>query len=260
VVFTRTKYDCRNELNLTSSIDIPMIFQEHDMNLNKPESSTLYKSPHQVHSRIRYELHKERCLYYITKQYQRSTTLNHSERVRLSLSDYFYDLQTQQNRILFHLTVTYKPITDQPLNPRHVDKFFKEFYLYYFLPQVMGTRNYHKVHKKSIQPITMCFLDEHTNDKFRHQDTPKLHHHVMIGIHPDTLSNFTRFVGLNLVDTNLRFTTPILTTNLVLCEPMTVLYTSKLLHKYPDFMSFPDKYHRVRNQQPKYPCKSKRIH
>lgn len=235
-----------------------MNFQEHDMNLIKPESSTLDKSPHQVHSRIRYGLHQERCLYYITKQYQRSTTLNHSERVRLSLSDYFYDLQTQHNRILFHLTVTYKPITNQPLNPRLVDKFFKEFYLYYFLSQVMGTRNYHKVHKKSIQPITMCFLDEHTNDKFRHQDTPRLHHHVMIGIHPDTLSNFTRFIGENLIDTDLRFTTPILTTNLVPCEPMTVLYTSKLLHKYPDFLSFPDKNHRVCNPQPKFPCKSKR--
>jgi len=227
------------------------------MKSTQPEFTNLTKSHHKIHSRIRYELHKEKSMSYLTHQYQKSTVLNDTEKVRLSLSDYFYDLQTQQNRTLFHLTMTYKPITSKSLRPDVVDKFFKEFYLYFFLPQVMGTRNYHKTHKKSIQPITMCFLDEHLNDKFQHQNSPRLHHHVMIGVHEDTLSSFSRFSGENIINTELRFTTPIMTTNLVRCEPMTVLYTSKLLHKYPDFMTFPDKFHRVRNPQPKCPCKSK---
>lgn len=231
-----------------------MIFKK-TQNMTQPEYSNLSKSHHEIHSRIRYELHKEKSMSYLTYQYQNSTVLNNTERVRLSLSDYFYHLQTQQNRTLFHLTITYKPITSKLLNPNIVDKFFKEFYLYFFLPQVMGTRNYHKTHKKSIQPITMCFLDEHMNDKFQHQNSPRLHHHVMIGVHEDTLSNFSRFSGENMIDTNLRFTNSIMTTKLVRCEPMTVLYTSKLLCKYPDFMTFPDKFHRVRNPQPKCPCK-----
>jgi hypothetical protein len=126
----------------------------------------------------------------------------------------------------------------------------------------MGTRNYHKKFKKSIQPITMCFLDEHHNDKFENQkeDTPRLHHHVMIGLHKDTKNNLNQFIGQNLIPTDKRFTTPILTSNLVPCEPMTVLYMSKLLHKYPDFMTFPDKFHRMKYPQTKYPLKSNQVH
>jgi hypothetical protein len=100
----------------------------------------------------------------------------------------------------------------------------------------------------------------HLNDKFKKQDTLRLHHHVMIGVHQDTLLNFQQFIGQNVIDTDLRFTTPILTTNLVSCDPSTVSAHIKTFTQVPKLPVIPDKYHRVRNPQSKFPLKSKRIH
>lgn len=164
----------------------------------------------------------------------------HSESIRLSLTEYVYNLVQNQNRSIFHLTTTYKPYQDRIYKQSDIDQFFITFYTRYLLPRVLNTKNIHTVTKKSIQPITFTFTDEHLQSI--HSD--RLHHHSILCVHPDTLNFFQSLPEDNPIDTSTEFTHKICTSHIVECEPMRLLYSSKLLDRYPDYLSFPDKFHR----------------
>lgn len=165
----------------------------------------------------------------------------HSDKIRLSLTEYVNNLVLDQNRSIFHLTTTYKPYQERIYSQKDVDQFFTNFYVKYLLPQVLGTKNIHTVIKKSIQPITFTFTDEHLQSF--HGD--RLHHHSILCVHPKTLDFFQSLLEENPFPSNLEFTKKICTSHIRQCEPMTLLYSSKMLERYPDYLTFPDKFHRV---------------
>jgi hypothetical protein len=166
---------------------------------------------------------------------------SNSDLIRLSLTEYIYNLVLDQNRSIFHLTTTYKPYKDRIYSKTDIDLFFTNFYVKYLLPKVLNTKNIHTVTKKSIQPITFTFTDEHLQSF--HSD--RLHHHSILCVHPSTLDFFQSLTEENPFPTNLEHTKKICTSHIRQCEPMTLLYSSKMLNRYPEFLSFPDKFHRV---------------
>ena len=172
------------------------------------------------------------------------TYLNHSmsnsDLIRLSLTEYVHNLVQDQNRSIFHLTTTYKPYQERTYNQKDIDQFFTNFYVKYLLPEVLGTKNIHTVTKKSIQPITFTFTDEHLQSF--HSD--RLHHHSILCVHPKTLDFFQSLPEENPFPSNLEHTKKICTSHIRECDPMTLLYSSKMLDRYHDFLTFPDKFHR----------------
>jgi len=165
---------------------------------------------------------------------------SNSALIRLSLTEYVHNLVVDQNRSIFHLTSTYKPYQDRIYSKSDIDRFFINFYVKYLLPKVLGTKNIHTVIKKSIQPITFTFTDEHLQSF--HGD--RLHHHSILCVHPSTLDFFNSLPEENPIPSNSPNTHKICTSQIRQCEPMTLLYSSKMLKQYPDFLSFPDKFHR----------------
>lgn len=207
-------------------------------------------------------MNTEQLKQYVTKEHELSTELpneslidservkwktylNHSmsnsDLIRLSLTEYVHNLVQDQNRSIFHLTTTYKPYKDRIYTQRDIDHFFTNFYVKYLLSEVLGTKNIHTVTKKSIQPITFTFTDEHLQSF--HSD--RLHHHSILCVHPKTLDFFQSLPERDWIDTDTRYTHKIESSHIRQCEPMTLLYSSKMLDRYHDFLTFPDKFHRV---------------
>jgi hypothetical protein len=164
-----------------------------------------------------------------------------------------FDLE-QHRRQLFHLTTTYKPYRETVYNASAVDRFFKTFYVQNFLPFLLNTRNIHTVAKKRIQPVCLAFIDEHEMKAVSHcavapelakryEFPVRLHHHAIVAVHEETLERFDQLIGTNTL-ANGSFSHKIMTSAVVPCEPMRLLYASKLYKKYPEFLSFPDKYNR----------------
>jgi hypothetical protein len=75
----------------------------------------------------------------------------------------------------------------------------------------------------------------------------RIHHHCNLSVHPETLERMESLVG---EDTLVRyeFSPKFMTTDLKKCESMRLLYSSKMLRKYPDFLSFPDSLKRQRKR------------
>jgi hypothetical protein len=162
----------------------------------------------------------------------------HSDRIRMSLTEYVHNLVHDQNRSICHLTITYKPYQDRIYTQKDVDQFFTNFYLKYLLPSLFGTKNFHRPSKRSIQPITLVFADKHLQSF--HAD--QLHHHAILCVHPDTLNFFQNLPNENPIPNNLMHTKKICTSHIRECEPMTLLYATKMLNRYPDYLSFPDRF------------------
>lgn len=167
---------------------------------------------------------------------------------RLSLADYFYKLVYEQGYALYHFTLTYKP-TEHHLKPKNVDYRFIKLYTQHLLPSLFGTRNFHHAKFRSKQPIAYAFLDEHENDKFTDSgEAARLHHHTILAVHPTTKVWFDDHIGQNsLTDIKNEFG-PYLTSDLKPCDPKRVLYASKMIRTYPDFLTFPDKWKRSRDK------------
>ena len=195
---------------------------------------------------------REDWINYIRNSSYDKNPLSKPNLFRLSLTNKMYELE-QEGRTLFHLTVTYKPYTGRNYTEKDINRFFINFYTKKFLPFLLNTKNIHTNKKKSIQPISYCFVDEHemtpvksvvfnSNTKFV-QDTfmfpVRLHHHCILSVHPDTLERMETLIGENTLVGN-EFSQKIMTTDLKKCESMRLLYSSKMLKKYPDFLSFPD--------------------
>ena len=187
---------------------------------------------------------------YLTNEYQRYPISHKTNLERLSLTEYFHNQMYQENRILFHMTITYKPYQDRTYRPKDVNTFFINFYTKYLLVKLLGTRKINKPHLRLIQPITFTFIDEHNQDKFRklnqegEYDVPdRLHHHSIISVHESNTSFFRQLKENNPFNTTYPYTKKILTSHIRECEPMTFLYVSKMTEKYPDYLCFPDRFH-----------------
>lgn len=195
---------------------------------------------------------KENWINYIRNSSYDNNPLSKPNLYRLSLTNQMYELE-QDGRTQFHLTTTYKPYSGRNYTEKDINTFFINFYTKKFLPYLLNTKNIHTNIKKSIQPISYCFVDEHekepvktlvfnSNTKFV-EDTfmfpVRLHHHCILSVHPDTLERMETLLGTNTL-VKYDFSPKFMTTDLNKCESMRLLYSSKMLRKYPDFLSFPD--------------------
>jgi hypothetical protein len=170
--------------------------------------------------------------------------LSQDHQQRIQLTKMFHQLH-QRNHGLFHMTVTYKTYKNTPHTPKNTDDFFINFYLKCFLPELLGTRNIQK--KRNLQPICYSFLDEHEfrprvfGTKVTFLD--RLHHHAILAVHPNTIPRMNTMIGENCIPFRNKWASKVMTTHMRQCEPMTTLYATKQLKKYPEFLSFPDRLH-----------------
>lgn len=192
------------------------------------------------------EQQRARWISYITRN-RTDPTLTESDLHRLSLAEYCYHLQEDDGYHLYHLTLTYKPNAEYALRNKDVNKFFINFHIKYLLPLLLGTKNIHFMHHRNLQPKVLSFLDEHLHDKFTGSGEPaRLHHHAIYAVHPDNRAIMDHYIGENMFGIVGSAAMPYMTCDLKPCDPMRVLYASKMYWKYPDFLSFPDKMNRSR--------------
>lgn len=202
--------------------------------------ATTYKTP--------YREQYKKWVWYLTKN-RSDSTLTTTDKHRLSLAEYFYKLQVEQGYILYHLTLTYKPCSDSNHRPENFNRFFIHFHTRYFLQLLLGTKNIHFAMNKKIQPKVMAFLDEHLDDKFTSSHQPsRLHHHAIFAVHPSHKKIMDNYLGENTFNLVGHQNSPYMTSFLNECEPMRVLYASKMYDRYPEFLSFPDKMSRSRHK------------
>jgi hypothetical protein len=189
---------------------------------------------------------------YCSKSATNINDLNHADKSRIALAQLMNE-QHLSGRQLFHMTLTYKPYNNIKYDPKLVDKFFTNFYVKSFLPVLLQTRNIHTIHKKSIPPICLAFIDEHEMKPSRTDIGTvyplRLHHHAILAVHPDTMQRFTQLVGTNtlqnMAHTNIsRFNYKLMTTDIRACEGMRILYSAKKFKQYPDFLQFPNTFQR----------------
>lgn len=174
--------------------------------------------------------------------------LSSSQLIRFHLTKYVHELNYQSNRHLFHLTLTYKSFANFLYSPKNTNDFFIHFYTKHFLPFLLNTKNIQRSKYRGLQPICLAFLDEHES-RFSSQTclqsnyfSERLHHHAILAIHSDTLNIMQTLVGENTLASN-KFSTKLMSSHVRECEPMCLLYASKMYAKYPDFLSFPDRLH-----------------
>jgi hypothetical protein len=205
-------------------------------------TTTLKIDPEQIAYRSPLENFTRDC-------YQRLNTnpdvpVSFDVRSRVELAKLMYHLKTQENRSLFLLSLTYKARKDFPLIPRLINRNFIRFYCSYFLPNILETKHYHKNRKRLQQPITLAFLDDHSVKRANFIDDPQrnLHHHAIVAATESTLPLINLMTGTNtFVDKSNQFF--IRTSDLKPCDAFTTLYAAKCFKKYPDFLSFPDRFH-----------------
>lgn len=200
---------------------------------------------------------KKRWLKYITYHRKYKEIFTSTDHHRLALTEHMLKQKTEQGRTLFHLTLTYKNLNSTPGSPKRINDCFINIYMRYLLKECMGTKNYHTVSKKALQPICYAFLDEHSlkNNKSSNYSIgnnlnppQRLHHHAIIAVHPSQVTFFKSLCGTNTIPRVDRFTGLICTSHMRECDAMCLLYASKKLKKYPDFLSFPDKFTRTKNR------------
>lgn len=178
--------------------------------------------------------------------------LSQSDKIRIGLTQ-LMNQHHLSGRKLFHFTLTYKPFNGLKYDSNNVNIFFTNFYVKSFLPFLLQTRNIHTIHKKSIQPICLAFIDEHEMKPTR-TDTGtefplRLHHHAILAVHPDTMQRFTPLVGINTLQNigcfNIsRFNYKLMTSDIRECDAQRLLYASKKYNQYPDFLQFPNTFQR----------------
>ena len=182
---------------------------------------------------------------YLSKSAASIKDLSSSKQMRFHLAKYAQELQHQSSKHLFHLTLTYKPFADYSYSPKNTNDFFIHFYTKYFLPFLLNTKNIQRSKYRELQPICLAFLDEHESRVSSMQTSrfsARLHHHAILAIHADTIDRMQSLIGENTLASN-KFSTKVMSSHVRECDPMCLLYASKMYAKYPDFLSFPDRLH-----------------
>jgi hypothetical protein len=174
--------------------------------------------------------------------------LNKTNQERFHLMKYMNDLE-KKSRTLFHLTLTYRPSFTQCFTENGANALYKTFHKNHLLPAVLKTRNIGRPSKRELQPICFAFLEEHESDyndisinNLSHKSKPRLHHHVIISVHPENLNFFQYHIGTNTFSHD-RYNNFIMTSDLKMCDATRLSYASAMMHKYPDYLSFPDRLH-----------------
>jgi hypothetical protein len=171
-------------------------------------------------------------------------TISQDHAHRLALTKLFHQYSLE-GRLLYHLTITYKEYRETQYSKRICDQFFINFYLKSFLPALLGTRNFNKPSERLIQPICYAFIDEHESKprirRSKVEFPTRLHHHALIAVNSTTSNRISPMIGSNQIPLRQKYASKVMTTHLRACEPMTLLYASKNLRRYPDFLAFPDR-------------------
>lgn len=183
--------------------------------------------------------------------YLGNNTESISNQYRLGLTEMMYLKSIQEDRTLFHLTLTYKPYQDRIYQESDANKFFIKFYTQHLLPHLLGTRQIQK--KRELQPICLAFIDEHEMQPVkvsRLVDTSqprdcyefplRLHHHAILAVHPSNVEVMQNLVGTNTLNSS-EFSYKVMTSDLKECDAIRLLYASKMMKRYSDFLSFPDR-------------------
>jgi hypothetical protein len=129
-------------------------------------------------------------------------------------------------------------------------------YLKKLLPYLFQTKHFNRQSLRNLQPIACVFADEHESKPVEQSDpirllpetyafAARLHHHAIFAVHPDTQERFETLLGAN---TMRQFSKKVMTSDLREAEPMRVLYATKMLCKYEDFLTFPDRLVSVRHK------------
>jgi len=189
-----------------------------------------------------------RCIQYLSCSASTPQELSKLDQIRLSLSDMFQIYQDEY-RILYHMTVTY--FQPDAYNHTHAgtNRFFINMYLKRLLPYLFESRHFNRKFQRSLQPIAYVFADEHESIPVLQSDitgllpessgfAARLHHHAILAVHPDTQERFETLLGEN---TLRQFSPKIKTSYINEAEPMRVLYATKMLWKYEDYLTFPDR-------------------
>ena len=150
-----------------------------------------------------------------------------------------HELESQEKRSLFMLTLTYKLKSDFAPKPNLLNRNFIRVYCHYFLPFLFQSKYYNTNKRILQQPITYSFLDEPEGTPHAHEPE-SLHHHAIVAAHESTLPRLHLLLGTNTfkgIDPNFF----IATSDFKPCNAFAMLYASKCLKKYPDFLSFPNR-------------------
>lgn len=171
-----------------------------------------------------------------------------STRHQIALAYLMYQLESQEKRSLYLLTLTYQLKSDFAPKPNLLNRNFIRFYCHYFLPFLFQSKYYHSNKRIIQQPITYSFLDEHKHRPTVHGSAP-LHHHAIVAAHESTIPRINLLLGTNTfkdIDPNFF----IKTSDFKPCDAFAMLYASKFLKKYPDFLSFPKRLQSVLDKTP----------
>lgn len=194
---------------------------------------------------------KEEWIRYIQQSHSNRNPLSKTNLYRLALTEQMHKLKLE-GRTLFHVSITYKSIATRTYSEKDINTFFINFYTKNFLPYLIKTKNYGRPSKKLIQPMSYVFVDEHEmtaiktpifnsktfNVEFDYVFPTRLHHHAIMALHPSTLEQMKSLEGTNTLN-NSDFSSIFMTSDVRECDAQCLLYASKMLHRYPDFMMFP---------------------
>ena len=210
--------------------------------------STESNQSHHTTPSIRYLAQKQLWYEYLNSNYINTSTFGE----RIGFADYMYE-QEQSGRVLYHMTTTYKPYEDRTYKERDVNNFFINFYVKKFLRHVVDSRRFNQLRHRYLQPICFAFIDEHEpevvpeqygviennclSSAVRYNFADRLHHHAILAVHPDTVDRIDRLIGTGSL---IKFSKKMMTSDLKRCDAGRILYSSKMLHRYPDFLQFPD--------------------
>ena len=192
---------------------------------------------------------KESWNNYLSSNYFNTTTFD----TRVALAEYMYE-QERSDRVLYHLTTTYKPYENRTYTERDVNKFFVNFYVKRLLHYIFDTSYFNKNRYRPLQPVCFCFVDEHEqrpvareyaeiednylSTAIKYEFPIRLHHHAVLAAHPETVERLDRLIGTN---TLIQFSRIMMTSDVKRCDAARLLYSSKMLHAYPDYLTFPDR-------------------
>jgi len=218
----------------------------------------LQKIPTEIRQHSQYETrllptynqsdYRLRCIEYLSCSASIPEELSKLDQIRLALSDMFQTYQDEY-RILYHMTVTY--LQPNTYNHTHagINRFFVNMYLKRLLPYLCESRHFNRQSFRHLQPIACVFADEHESKPVLQSESiwllpgttafaARLHHHAIVAVHPDTQERFETLLGEN---TLRQFSPKIKTSYINEAEPMRVLYATKMLWKYEDYLTFPDR-------------------
>lgn len=137
---------------------------------------------------------------------------------------------------LYAVTITYKPRrSGLDHTPEQINKIFHKTYFEKFLGKHLLRNNHWQSKLKAIQPYAMCFVEEHeakaVATKTGYIFPSRLHHHVILAVHPATKSQMDKFLG---EDTLLGLHPGIATTKVERADANWTLYSTKAYRAYEE--------------------------